>query len=110
MIVKPAVGISTAAAYAALDARPGRVPGQATTAWLMGSHALHNDFSPVAASVPEIAAVFRALPDAPLMLCGSGSALFCRLQDQSQGAEWAARVSEQGLGKVWLTRTIGHDA
>ncbi len=107
MIVKPPVGISTAWAYGAVDGISGRTPGQATAAWLMGTRALHNDFSSVAASVPGIAAVLQSLPDTPLLLCGSGSALFCRADSQAAGEALASRVRELGLGRAWVTRTVG---
>ena len=114
MIVKPPVGVSTAWAYRALDDIPERVPGQATAAWLDGHRNVQNDFWSVANTVPEIAAVYHLMLHAaererstPPLLCGSGSALFCRLKTAAEGEKLEARVRHQGAGKVWLTQTAG---
>jgi 4-diphosphocytidyl-2-C-methyl-D-erythritol kinase len=106
LIVKPAVGVSTATAYAALDIVLQRIPGQATSAWLSGTQIVQNDFMQVALDMPEIAAISLRLEDYSPMLCGSGSALFCRVCE-SEGKELAEHIQREGLGKVWLTRTMG---
>ncbi len=110
VIVKPPIGISTAWAYAALDALPNRTPGRATAAWLAGTRMPHNDFQEVALAVPEVSAVFQFLRRTPPLLCGSGSALFCRVRDQLGGHALAVEVRQQGLGKVWLTQTTAGES
>ena len=115
VVVKPDAGVSTAAAYAALDAASDRQRGAATERWLEGDQALHNDFeSVVFPAYPSVAAAHALLSQTaepaesfrPL-LCGSGSALFLRASSDSAAQEIAARVTAAGLGKVWVTRTIG---
>ena len=60
VIIKPPVGVSTAWAYAALDALPGRAPGEATAAWLRGDQSPANDFEAVARNIAEIGDAWRA--------------------------------------------------
>ena len=85
VIVKPPVGVSTAGAYAALDAVPDRVPGNATDAWDADYPAVRlragQRFQHVIlAAYPEIAAAFDAMmvgeTGIPPSLCGSGAAIF----------------------------------
>jgi len=117
VIVKPSVRVSTAWAYAALDALPGRVPGQATAAWLKGGQQVANDFEQVARDVPEIAAARMFLHDAPErepgtppLLCGSGSALFCRCRNRVAAERLAERAREANIGKVWVAQTVGGES
>lgn len=114
VIAQPPAGISTAHAYAALDAQAERIPGQATAAWLRNPQtALSNDFQRIAQeSVPEVATLLSILaaapermPDWPPLLCGSGSAVFCRVRDAAAGDALAARLSDQQAGRVWVTQT-----
>ena len=114
VIVKPPVGISTAWAYGALDALSGRRPGQATADWLAGGTRPGNDFERVALTIPEIAAVYALLHDAPErepqtppLLCGSGSAMFCRVHDHAAAEDLAGRVLRAGGGQAWVTGTVG---
>jgi len=115
VVVKPPADVSTAAAYAALDARPGRVPGSATAAWLGGSRSPANDFEQVILpAFPEVAAAHALLSQTdggeesfrPL-LCGSGAAVFKRLQSAAEARRVFDRVTEAGAGKVWVTATSG---
>ena len=114
VVVKPNVGVSTAAAYAALDAASERKVSGATQHWLDGEQAPFNDFEAVILpAYPEIAAAYALLSQTaeygeirPL-LCGSGSALFLRASSPSAAEQLAARVTAAGVGKVWVTRTIG---
>lgn len=117
VLVKPPVGVPTAAAYAALDAAPGRVPGGATAAWLGGRQRPGNDFEAVILPAsPPVAAAYGSLaettgPDESFTprLCGSGSALFRRAASEEDARRIAARVEARGLGKTWVTRTTDAD-
>ena len=115
VIVKPGVGVSTAAAYAALDALPGRTPGRATEAWLGGRREIGNDFEGVVFPLyPEIRAAFTLLSQTsgagesfrPL-LCGSGSCLFRRVADVQEGERLVDDWKKAGAGRAWTTTTIG---
>ncbi len=113
VIVKPSVGVSTAAAYAALDALPGRQTGTATEAWLRGERVLANDFEAVILpQVEKVAAAYAALhwtdkagESFTPLLCGSGAAVFCAVPDASAARELAARVRGLNLGEIWITET-----
>lgn len=115
VIVKPSLGVSTSAAYSALDALPERVPGRSTEAWLRGEKCRANDFEVVI--VPRyhgIAVAHSALTwtaeDGECfrpLLCGSGSALFCMVPDTSAARELAAQVQGLNIGDIWITETCG---
>ena len=115
VIVKPSVGVSTPAAYAALDALAERQSGTATAQWLNGDPETQNDFEAVILpAYPEIAAAYSLLsstvpPGKSFMprLCGSGSALFLRTSDGQEAEQVAARVRAAGPAKVWVTQTVG---
>jgi len=115
ILVKPLAGVSTAAAYAALDAVPNRRIGLATAAWLEGDCRCSNDFEAVILpNYPEVAAAYHALSWTGetrecfrATLCGSGAAVFCIVPTASAASEMAARISTVKLGKVWLTETQG---
>jgi len=117
IIVKPLVGVSTAAAYAALDALAGRVPGAATEAWLRGEQRMANDFEAVVLpGYPEIAAACALLHQTDQtdesfrpLLCGSGSCLFRRVSTQEEGERLAGEVKAAQLGRSWVTMTQGAD-
>jgi 4-diphosphocytidyl-2-C-methyl-D-erythritol kinase len=121
VVVKPSAGVSTAAAYAALDAVIDRRGGDATERWLGGTQTLHNDFEAVVLpAYPDVAAAYTHLSQTaehsksfkPL-LCGSGSALFLRAsspsasEDMAAQIKIAAQIKSAGLGKVWATHTRG---
>ncbi len=115
VIVKPPVGVPTAAAYAALDALPGRVPGAATEAWLRGGRNPANDFERVVfPAYPEVASAHALLRQTgqdgesftPL-LCGSGSCLFRRVLTAEDGRRIAEEIENAGLGRCWVTATVG---
>ncbi len=115
VIIKPNVGVSTAGAYAMLDAVLQRRSGSATEAMLKGEMQLGNDFETVILpTYPEIAAAYVALSWTPQtdesfkpLLCGSGSALFRRVSTPASGARLAERIKAAGLGKAWVTETQG---
>lgn len=121
VLVKPPVGMSTALAYAALDAVPDRKPGKATETWLRspGEISLGNDFEPVVlAALPQAAAAHAAMLHwttqangsfRPL-LCGSGSAVFGLVRSEEEALELAGQARQAGIGKVWVTRTWGAEA
>lgn len=90
VLVKPEIGVPTGPAYAALDALPGRMPGESTPRFLdalaKGTGArklallLHNDFeAAVLPACPDVAAAHQAVKSAGALralLSGSGSAIF----------------------------------
>lgn len=110
VIVKPKIGVSTAAAYKALDAVPDRAAGTATNAWLAPAlhHRTANDFEQVVyPMVSEVKAVSDALEEfgAGPRLCGSGSALFCRAHSETHAFRIAEYATALHLGKVWISHT-----
>jgi 4-diphosphocytidyl-2-C-methyl-D-erythritol kinase len=115
VIVKPAVGVSTAGAYAALDALADRLVGRATPQWLDNNRALSNDFEAVILpAYLEVASVHTLLSETEQtgesfkpLLCGSGAAVFQRTATQEDAYRVAVRVRELGLGKAWVTETQG---
>ncbi len=114
VIAKPEVGVGTAGAYAALDAQTGRVPGQATEAWKADTPRLGNDFEAVVLpAYPAIRNLYDFLCDAPErasefppLMCGSGSAVFCRVT--ADGDTLVKRIQQEGLGKAWVAQTHGY--
>ena len=113
VIVKPSVGVSTAAAYAALDALPGRIPGSATGSWQQGGQDLANDFEQVIfPAYPEVAAAYRTLHwteetgecFTPL-LCGSGAAIFRRVASTEEARRLTDHIAEAVMGKAWIAET-----
>ncbi len=115
VVIKPDAGVSTAAAYAALDAVPCHQSGEATERWLQNQSAPANDFERVILpAYPEVAAAYAVLSQTaeagesfrPL-LCGSGAALFLRASSREAAEAIAARVRAANIGKVWVTETIG---
>jgi len=113
VVVKPPVGVSTARAYAALDADPARDMGTATEGWLAGEDQFANDFERVILpTYPEVARAYAVLTwtdetgeSFRPLLCGSGAALFCRAGSEAAARRLAARAEAQNIGKVWVTRT-----
>ena len=121
VVVKPAAGVSTAAAYGALDAQQDRRISRATQQWLddrAGGRqpTLHNDFEAVARQVPEILDAFQAIKEraqgneiAGPLLCGSGSAIFIAAANQETSTEIAQKVKQRNVGRVWLTETLDRE-
>ena len=118
VIVKPNADVSTAAAYAALDAVPNRRFGDATERRLNGGQALSNDFEAVILPLyPEVASAYALLSQTaevgesftPL-LCGSGAALFLRASSLEAAETIAAQVRAAGIGKIWVTETLGTES
>ena len=115
VVVKPSVGVSTAAAYAALDAVPGRIGGSATGRWIDNQQTLANDFEAVIfPAYPEVADVYNLLSltaevgeSFKPLLCGSGAALFLRASSKAAADQIGSQVRAAGIGKVWVTETIG---
>lgn len=114
VIVKPNSGVSTAAAYAALDAVPNRTTSGATQRWLQDRRVISNDFERVILpAYPEVAAAYHLFSQTtdegesfkPL-LCGSGAALFLRASSKEAAEQIAAQVRAAGIG-IWVTETIG---
>ncbi len=118
VIVKPSTGVSTASAYAALDAVPDRQTGGATERWLQNRQTPANDFeSVILPACSEVAAAYALLSQTaeagesfrPL-LCGSGAALFLRTSVRAAAEAVAAQGRAGGIGKVWVTETIGRNS
>lgn len=114
VIVKPNSGVSTAAAYAALDAVPNRTTSGATQRWLQDRRVISNDFERVILpAYPEVAAAYHLFSQTtdegesfkPL-LCGSGAALFLRASSKEAAEQIAAQVRAAGIS-IWVTETIG---
>lgn len=112
ILAKPLVGVSTAAAYAALDADLNRMPGASTEAWLHGDRRPSNDFEAIIfKSYPQIAAVaasFRKTAEsgesfAPL-LCGSGATVFCRVSTAERASQIANEM-RSGEVRTWVMST-----
>lgn len=108
LIMKPPVGVSTAAAYAAFDATPVRPSQeqlfQVQTAAAAGEVPLFNGLSQAAQAVqPEVAAVREWLltqegVDAKrVLLSGSGSAFFAEMPSFSEASRLAARAKQAGF-------------
>lgn len=115
VIVKPPIGVSTAAAYDALDRMAERGPGTGTVGWLNGEKQISNDFEAVICpQYPQIDALYTLLNSttesmesfSPL-LCGSGASLFCRVTTPEDAIRLAERLQQKGVGKVWVTKTMG---
>ena len=115
VLAKPSVGVSTAAAYAALDIDTDRIPGIATEAWLEGSRRLANDFEAVIfrdyPQIASVAASFRKTAKSresftPL-LCGSGATVLCRVSTQEKAMQIAEEIKAIHQGSVWVTTTQG---
>jgi len=112
ILAKPPIGVSTAAAYAALDADLNRMPGASTEAWLCGGRRPFNDFdATIFSKYPEIAAVaasFRKTAEsgesfAPL-LCGSGATVFCRVSTAERASQIANDMRSSEV-RTWVTST-----
>jgi len=116
VLVRPDAGVPTGAAYALLDALPGRVPGNATGVLLnllaAGNTApgdlaaaLGNDFeAAVLPAFPAVAAAHRQVQEAGALralLCGSGSAVFGLARDENHAGELARRLRAGG-GLAWV--------
>ena len=118
VIVKPNVGVSTATAYAALDALPGRAIGGATECWLQDRQTQANDFEavilPAYSKVTVAYALLSSTAEAEKsfkpLLCGSGAALFLRASTRIAAEAVAEKVRAAGVGKCWVTETIGRDS
>ena len=117
VIVKPPVGVSTAAAYDALDRIPYRKPGTATDAMRNNEMRLSNDFEAVILpAYPQIAAAHAALRQTEQtdesfrpLLCGSGSCVFRRVPTVEEGEHLAGKIEAINVGRAWVTRTGGAD-
>jgi 4-diphosphocytidyl-2-C-methyl-D-erythritol kinase len=105
VVVMPNAAVSTARAYAALDAQPNRVSACATKRWPDGG--VSNDFQPVVLDMsPEIASAadkIKAAGAHDVLLCGSGAALagFCEDVDKT-----ADILIQQNIGAIWRTRLV----
>ena len=117
VVVKPAAGVSTAAAYGALDAQSDRPLSDATRCWLDGRDPkFHNDFQPIALESAEIRTAFDALAEyahingalGPL-LCGSGSAIFLASRERAEAERITKELQARNVGRVWLTETLDRE-
>lgn len=112
VVVKPPVGVSTAAAYAAFDAEPAPIPAellaQAEDATDASDVPLFNNLAKASESiVPELSAVGEWLanqsgiigPD-EVLLCGSGAATFAF----AEGFDAASRIAGHAKQRGWWAR------
>lgn len=122
VVVKPAIGVSTAWAYAQLDAEPERASHRATKRF---EEALQsgdrdrliqwqsNDFElPVFAHFPELAWLHDELRMAGAVtahLCGSGSAIYGVAENETQAKKIAALLQSK-YSHVYLTQTLTREA
>ncbi len=115
IVVKPPVGVSTAEAYAALDADTGRIHGTATDQWLAQPSCAPrgNDFEDVVLpALPAVRAAYHLLLQTMTngegfrpLLCGSGAAVFCSAPDAGAAEGIADAARRAGVGKAWVTHT-----
>ncbi len=126
VLVKPAVGVPTADAYARLDSLPDRQPGNATKRLLallihgttdiaaIGA-AMGNDFeAAILPAFPAVADVYQAVADAGAvrtLLCGSGSALFGLARDAGQARNLTETLYKQfpWVEQACMTTSGGED-
>lgn len=110
VLIKPAVGVSTAAAYRVYDEEPVAVDEnglrRAETAACAADVFLFNNLSAAAERlVPELSAIREWAHVQPgvtdVLLCGSGSATFAIVDDFGQ----ASRLSAAAQAKGWWART-----
>jgi len=105
VIIKPEAGVSTVAAYMALDQIPNRVSHNGTAAWPDSEPT--NDFEEVVYSLyPEVGEARRALISAGAtgtLLCGSGAAVMGWGDNLSTIVD---NLQNFGIKKLWLTRTL----
>lgn len=107
VVVRPAPGVPTGPAYAALDALPNRTPGDATERLLrqgFSPDALANDFHAIMDGFPAVAGAMEAVRTAgarAVQLCGSGSAVFGLADDATHAT---ALVRQLAGGFPWLKR------
>jgi 4-diphosphocytidyl-2-C-methyl-D-erythritol kinase len=120
LIVKPPVGVSTAAAYARLDERDRPIRPRAASVSIAALRTLqrgrfdelecllHNDFqAPLLESVPEIGRAIEALREAGArkpLLAGSGSCVFTIAPTARRIAEIAERCSLPASYERFVTR------
>lgn len=119
VVVKPGCGVSTARAYADLDAIPGRISARGTRrmlavlaegdAWQV-AQAITNDFESV---VPETYPMVMAAMDdlgmargRSVHLCGSGAAVFATCADEAE-AQAVAGLVRRGHPGAGVYRGIG---
>ena len=118
VILKPPAGVSTAAAYAALDSVPkpevALIAHSEANRRIDGDILMSNDFErvvfaqwPVIGYAQDVAAKIAAQWGArEPRLCGSGACLFTLRDEERQAEEIAEQLSLAGVGKVWKTHTI----
>ena len=123
VLVKPTVGVPTGPAYAALDALPGRTPGESTPRFLaalakgMGvrklAPLLHNDFeAAVLPAYPDVAAAHQAVKSAGALralLSGSGSAIFGLAENRDHARTLVKNLCGQFLW-VKMATSLNQDA
>lgn len=121
VICKPNANVSTAAAYAEIDKERAGRPASArnsTGEWICSLEAIPhrprwNDFEPVILQLfPDVASVHAlmvkigAAPGASIpLLCGSGAAVFCLVDNGANAATMARALKDQNLGWVATART-----
>jgi 4-diphosphocytidyl-2-C-methyl-D-erythritol kinase len=109
VLARPATGVSTAEAYAWLDADTGRAAlaeQRLIVSWPPGAVGVANDFEPmVSRRLPEVQSLRQALIDQGAevaMMSGSGSAVFGLFVRDRAAKQAATRLRENGV-PVWQT-------
>ncbi len=103
LLILPGIHISTPAVYAAWDREPVSTQGQAEVPWAEAPRqwleGCFNDLQPAAFRLfPELQSVQRKAADIcgrPVLLTGSGSALFSVFDDPAHAGRMAARIAEE---------------
>lgn len=102
VIARPLVGISTAQAYATLDALDRQV-ARAPLQWT------GNDFELVAPSqCLALKEQMLSLGSVSALLCGSGSAVFGEFQSEAKAISVGAQIQNEGV-KTWVAPSLGRE-
>ncbi|MBI5706859.1 MAG: 4-(cytidine 5'-diphospho)-2-C-methyl-D-erythritol kinase [Armatimonadetes bacterium] len=104
LIVRPPIGVDTAAAYRGLDISP--------RAWhdFPENEAFYNDFERVAPRESlEAREALLATGAKHALLCGSGSATFGVFPSATEAEAAAQRFAEKGTLHAWVARTLARN-
>lgn len=103
VVIRPNEGVSTPAAYRALDAMDREWRAYPPDPWT----ALFNDFERVAPCMcGEIAERLQVHGAEGALLSGSGSAVFGWFSSEAEAAQALGALQNENLGDLWLARTL----
>lgn len=114
-VAKPHIGVSTALAYAALDAFEDRTIGDSTQQWIdstesISCRTIHNDFHTVIRKnyneIDDLCSFMenyrrRDVCLQPPMLCGSGSSVFAMVHNWESAVALATEINDSKLAAAW---------